>query len=85
MWSSEVEVKLIEGHGGEVHSLTCGDDSPPPVAIFRDVTLGTSQKTASPGGVGGVEPVCRITTQLQHSSLKRCTKRLKCRVEECIF
>ncbi len=23
VWSSEVEVKLIEGHGGEVHSLTC--------------------------------------------------------------
>lgn len=27
VWSSEVEVKLIEGHGGEVHSLTCRDDS----------------------------------------------------------
>lgn len=30
VWSSEVEVKLIEGHGGEVHSLTCRGDSPPP-------------------------------------------------------
>lgn len=24
VWSSEAEVKLIQGHGGEVHSLTCG-------------------------------------------------------------
>lgn len=28
VWSSEVEVKLIQGHGGELYSLTCGDKSP---------------------------------------------------------
>lgn len=28
VWSSEAEVKLLEGHGGEVHSLTCRDDFP---------------------------------------------------------
>lgn len=27
VWTSEVEVKLIEGHRGEVHGLTCKDDS----------------------------------------------------------
>lgn len=83
VWSSEVEVKLIEGHRGEVHSLTCGDGSPFALAIFRDVTLGTSQKQP-PWGVKRVDPVCRVTTQLQHSFLKRCTRRLKLRVEGCI-
>ena len=53
VWSSEIEVKLIKGHGGEVHSLTCSDDSPTGLAIFRDVTLGTSRGTASPGGSSG--------------------------------
>lgn len=54
MWSSEVEVKLIEGHGGEVHSLTCRGDSPRLVlAIFRDVTLGTSQEQPPWGGQEG--------------------------------
>ena len=54
VWSSEVEVKLIEGHGGEVHSLTCRGDSPRLVlAIFRDVTLGTSQEQPPRGGSRG--------------------------------
>lgn len=52
MWSSEVGVKLIEGHGGEVHGLTCSDDSPLSLALFRDVTLGTSQEQP-PGGLRG--------------------------------
>lgn len=27
VWTSEVQVKLMERHRGEVHSLTCKDDS----------------------------------------------------------
>lgn len=52
------------------------------LAIFRDVTLGTSQEQP-PRGVKRVDPVCRVTTQLQHSFLKSCTRRLRCRVEGC--
>lgn len=74
VWSSEVEVKLLEGHRGEGGCLTCRApplspvDPPQPsrlaVAIFRDVNVGGS---ASPGGSRRVDPLAAATTQLRRS------------------
>lgn len=83
VWSSEVEVKLIEGHGGEVHSLTCRDDSPS-LWPYLEMRLLAHLRNSLPRGVKRVDPVCRITTQLQHSFLKRCTRRPRRRVEGCM-
>lgn len=81
MWSSEVEVKLMEGHGGEVRGLT-GENAPPAalpppshltVSIFRDVTLGA----ASLGGHEGRS--ARRSHNTITALLKRCTARLRLR------
>lgn len=67
VWSSEVEVKLLEGHGGEGGPAPSGTPSLPPnltVPIFRDVSVGSA---TSPGGSRRVDPLTAATTQLRRS------------------
>lgn len=74
VWSSEVEVKLIEGHGGEVHSLTCGDDSPslwPYLEMWLLARLRNSLPGVSRGSIRSAQ------SQHNYSTLKEMYKEAK--------
>lgn len=48
--------------------------SPPSLWPYLEMWLLAHLRNSLPGGVRRVDPVCRVTTQLQHFFLKRCTK-----------